>query len=187
MENNNTNTDYHKFVRVGDQKWEIVEITIRIIFFFFCLRYVFTIFYTGSFQVPPKKNYPHLKCQFPPKIPICPKSLLHKRSEKWLSLPRAMSILTEYTYSFLLDSGLFPDEQKRCKRGSYGCKNQLLINKVILENCHNCNTNLSISWIDYKKAFDNVPQSWIKRCLEMFKISPYETFSLTACVGGKQH
>ena len=85
MENNNTNTDYHKFVRVGDQKWEIVEITIRIIFF--CLRFVFTIFYTGSFQVPPKKNHPHLKCQFPPKIPIWPKSLLYKHSQKWLSPP----------------------------------------------------------------------------------------------------
>ena len=29
---------------------------------FFCLRVVFTIFYTGSFQVPPEKNNPHLKC-----------------------------------------------------------------------------------------------------------------------------
>ena len=38
--------------------------------FFFCLRFVFTIFYRRSFQVLPKKNYPHLKCQFPPKIPI---------------------------------------------------------------------------------------------------------------------
>ena len=53
MENNDTNTDYHKFVRVGDQKWEIVEITIGIFFFFFYLRYIFTVFYTGSFQVPP--------------------------------------------------------------------------------------------------------------------------------------
>ena len=34
---------------------------------FFCLRFVFTIFYTGNFQVPPEKNHPHLKCQFPPK------------------------------------------------------------------------------------------------------------------------
>ena len=91
MENNNTNTDYHKFVRLGDQKWEIAEITIGIIFFFFCLRYVFTIFYTGSFQVPPKKNHPHLKCQFPPKIPIWPKSLLYERSEKWLSPPSPSS------------------------------------------------------------------------------------------------
>ena len=74
MENNDTNTDYHKFVRVGEQKWEIVEITIGIIFFF-CLRYVFTIFYRGSFQIPSDKNYPYPKCQFSPKIPIWPKSL----------------------------------------------------------------------------------------------------------------
>ena len=33
MENEDTNTDYQKVVRVGDQKWEIVEITIGI----FCL------------------------------------------------------------------------------------------------------------------------------------------------------
>ena len=31
------------------------------------MRFVFTIFYTGNFQVPPEKNHPHLKCQFPPK------------------------------------------------------------------------------------------------------------------------
>ena len=59
-----------------------------------------------------------------------------------------ISILTEYTFSFLIDSGLFPDEQKGCKRRSYGCKEQLLINKMILENCNNCSTNLSIiDWI----------------------------------------
>ena len=81
------------------------------------------------------------------------------------------SILIEYTYSFLIDSGLFPDEQKGCKCGSYGCKDQLLINKMILENCHNRNTNLSIAWIDYKKGFDSVPHSWIEKCLETFKIS----------------
>ena len=71
MENNDTKTDYQEVVRVGDQKWEMVEITIRIIFF--CLRFIFTIFiYTGNFQVPPEKYHLHSKCQFPPKIPIWP-------------------------------------------------------------------------------------------------------------------
>ena len=37
------------------------------------------------------------------------------------------SILSEYTYSFFIYNGLFPDEQKGCKRRSYGYKNQLLI------------------------------------------------------------
>ena len=37
---------------------------------FFCLRFAFTSFYTGNFQVSPEKNHPHLKCKFLPKIPI---------------------------------------------------------------------------------------------------------------------
>ena len=99
------------------------------------------------------------------------------------------SILTNYTYSFLIDSGLFPDEEKGCKRGSCGCKDQLLINKIILENCHNRNTNLSIVWTDYKKAFDSVPHSRIEKSLETFKKYhlSYQTFSLAACVCRKQH
>ena len=67
MKNKDTNTDYQKVVRLGDQKWEIVKTAIRIIFFFF-------------FD-------PHLKCQFPPKISIWPKSLLYKPFEKWLNPP----------------------------------------------------------------------------------------------------
>ena len=45
MENKDTNT-----------KWEIVEITIGTIFFFFFFGFIFTIFYTGSFQVTHEKK-----------------------------------------------------------------------------------------------------------------------------------
>ena len=31
--------------------------------------------------------------------------------------------------------------------------------------------NLAMAWIDYKKAYDMVPHSWIINCLKMFKIS----------------
>ena len=43
---------------------------------------------------------------------------------------------------------------------------------MILEDCHNSSTNLSIAWIDYKKTFDSVPHLCIEKCLETFKISP---------------
>ena len=86
MDNKDANIEYQTVVGVGDQKWEIVEITIGISFF--CLKFVFTTSDTGSFQVPPEKNHPHLRCQFPPKIPIWPKSLpYHPPSEKWLPPP----------------------------------------------------------------------------------------------------
>ena len=32
--------------------------------------------------------------------------------------------------------------------------------------------NLSMAWIDYKKAFDSVLHSWILKCFQMYKIHP---------------
>ena len=87
MENKDTNTDYQKIVRVGDQKWEIVESTFGIILFEIHIHYF--LYREFSTPTPPKvhSNDPHLKCQFPPKITIWHKSLLYTRSEKWLNLP----------------------------------------------------------------------------------------------------
>ena len=75
----------------GDQKWEIAEITIGILFVCLFLLEICT----GSFQVPPKKNHPHLQCQFPPKIPIWSKSLLYECCEKWLSPPASPPPITQ--------------------------------------------------------------------------------------------
>ena len=43
------------------------------------------------------------------------------------------SILAERAYSFVESNDIIPTEQKGCKRGSYGCKDQLLINRMIIE------------------------------------------------------
>ena len=82
------------------------------------------------------------------------------------------SVITDRTYNFLENNNIFPLEQKGCKRGSYGCKDQLLVNKMILEICHRKKRNLSTAWIDYKKAFDSVPHTWILESLETYKVSP---------------
>ena len=47
-----------------------------------------------------------------------------------------------------------------------------MINNAILENCKAKKKNVSTVWVDYKKAFDSVPHSWIRRCLQMYKIHP---------------
>ena len=54
------------------------------------------------------------------------------------------------------EHNLFPIEQKGCRKGWYGCKDQLLINKMVLENKKAKHRNLSTAWIDYKKAFDSM-------------------------------
>jgi hypothetical protein len=42
-----------------------------------------------------------------------------------------------------------------------------MISKAIYEDCRRRNKNLSISWIDYKKAFDSVPRSWVEKSIEL--------------------
>ena len=47
-------------------------------------------------------------------------------------------------------------------------KDQLLVDKTILENCRRRLTNLSTTWIEYRKAYNMVPHSSILKCLNMF-------------------
>ena len=44
----------------------------------------------------------------------------------------------------------------------YGCKDQLFMNKRIIENCGSKQKNQSIAWIDFKNAFDKkkTPMNW---------------------------
>ena len=63
-------------------------------------------------------------------------------------------------------------QQKGCIRKTLGTKDQLLINKAITENSKKRQTNLSMAWIDYKKAYDSIPHSWIKKVISMYKIAP---------------
>ena len=82
------------------------------------------------------------------------------------------SIITRRIYDFLDENKLLPAEQKGCRKGSYGCKDQLLINKAILEEVKSRKKHLSTAWIDYKKAFDSVPHSWILETLKIHRICP---------------
>ena len=42
---------------------------------------------------------------------------------------------------------------------------------MVLKNCKKRLTNLCLAWIEYKKAYDMVPHSWICQCLQICKIS----------------
>ena len=55
--------------------------------------------------------------------------------------------------------------------GSKGCKNQLVILKVIHEDCKRRSRNLDIAWIDYQKTFGCVPHSWIEKSIELIRVN----------------
>ena len=46
-------------------------------------------------------------------------------------------------------------------------KDQLMLDKAVLQDCKKRRTNVAMAWLDYKKAYDSVPHSWIRKTLEM--------------------
>ena len=81
------------------------------------------------------------------------------------------SQIREKIYYSLTRQGFFPDKQKGCRKGSRGTAELLYIDQDILNKRKTRQKNLAMAWIDYKKAYDMVPQSWILNCLKMYKIS----------------
>ena len=80
-------------------------------------------------------------------------------------------IIAESIYGFLEGNMVLLNEQKGCRRKSGRTKDQLLIDKMVLKECRRRNTNLSMAWRDYRKAYDIIPHSWITECLEIFGIA----------------
>ena len=64
-----------------------------------------------------------------------------------------------------------PEEQEGCRQGSSGTKDQLLIDKNVLKDYKKRHNDLSMAWIDYKKAYNFVLHNWINGCMELFGIT----------------
>lgn len=62
--------------------------------------------------------------------------------------------------------------QKGICNNTRGAKHQLLVDRAITRDCKSRNTNLCTAWIDYQKAYDSMPHTWILECLKLYKINP---------------
>ena len=69
-------------------------------------------------------------------------------------------IISDKTYDHLEENKLL-EEQKGSRRKCQGTKDQLVIDRCILQNCRKRKTSLHMAWVDYKKTYDMVPHSWI--------------------------
>ena len=72
-------------------------------------------------------------------------------------------IVADEIYNHLEKNDLLPEEQKGCRRNRRGTKYQLLIDRAAMKNCKRRKVGLSMVLIDYRKAYDTVPDSWIKK------------------------
>ena len=76
-------------------------------------------------------------------------------------------MMADQLYEHLESQDLIGEEQKGCRRGGRGTKEHLMLDKAILRDCRTRRTNLAMCWIDYRKAYDMLPHSWILETLKM--------------------
>ena len=80
-------------------------------------------------------------------------------------------IISTAMYNYLDSNDRFPIKQKRCKKESRGTKDQLLIDKTVMNDCRKRHTNLSMARVDYKEAYDMIPHSWIIESLKVANVA----------------
>jgi len=67
---------------------------------------------------------------------------------------------------------LIAEEQKGCIRKARGCKEQLIIDSVILNQAVKTNRNIHMAYIEYRKAFNSVPHLWLDHVLTLHSVHP---------------
>ena len=80
-------------------------------------------------------------------------------------------VITDQIYTHLDQQKLLPEKQKGCRKGSRRTNDLLYIDRAVIKEVKSRNKNLAMAWINYKKAYDMVPHSWIIKCLDLFVVA----------------
>lgn len=93
------------------------------------------------------------------------------------------SILRTKINAHIVANNILAPAQNGCRVGSRGTKELLLIDMTVCQKVRRSKGALSAAWIDYKKAYDSVPHSWLRRILELYKIDTTLRSFLDTCMG----
>ena len=80
-------------------------------------------------------------------------------------------LIAEEMYEFLEEKDLLPQEQKSGRKKCRGTADQLYIDQMVLKEVKRRKRNVAMAWVDYKKAYDMVPHSWLEECFRIFGIA----------------
>ncbi|XP_044751668.1 uncharacterized protein LOC123311664 [Coccinella septempunctata] len=80
-------------------------------------------------------------------------------------------VLTKHIWRHVNKHQILSREQNGCRKNAQGCKELLTIDCLITKQAKKKMRNISIAWIDYKKAFDSVPHSWLLKILKLYGVS----------------
>ena len=83
-------------------------------------------------------------------------------------------IYTSCINIFLADhvwhNSIITNDQAGGQKGTWGTTEQLLINKPLLKEIKNSWRNLVTVWLNYRKAFNSIPHSWLLQALKLAKV-----------------
>ena len=80
-------------------------------------------------------------------------------------------VIADEIYRHLDQQKLLLEEQKGCRKKSRGTNDLLYIDRAVIREVKSSKNNSAMAWIDYKKAYNIVPYSWIKECLDLFGVA----------------
>ena len=80
------------------------------------------------------------------------------------------SCLNIFLQEHCIRNNTITPEQAGGKPEVWGCIEQLLLNKSILNEVKQRKRNLITIWLDYQKAFDSIPHDWMIQSLRLAKI-----------------
>ena len=66
---------------------------------------------------------------------------------------------------------MLPEEQKGCRKRSRVTNDLLYIDRVVIGEVKSRRKNLTMRWMNYKKAYDMLPHSCIKEWLDLFGVT----------------
>lgn len=75
------------------------------------------------------------------------------------------SIIAHHLSKHVVEKNILPDEQFALRKGRRGCIDALLVDSMICTDSAAKRRNLSVAWIDFKKAYDRVPFKVVKDVL----------------------
>ncbi|CAH2108107.1 unnamed protein product [Euphydryas editha] len=92
------------------------------------------------------------------------------------------SILATKIMKHITTNNILATAQNGCKPGSRGTKELLLIDMTICQQVRRNRKNLAAAWIDYKKAYDSVPHSWLMETMKLYRIDTALCSFLGSCM-----
>ena len=98
-----------------------------------------------------------------------------KLQTDYLFARNVQDLVKYYHFQKIITKSYRTNKREQHYGNTYGTIDQLIINKMVMDNVKLKQRNIATAWIEYKKAFDSVLHDWIMETLKIHKFDPITT------------